>query len=112
MRYGEAYSSRRLLAPEGSAMRRRSLRLSPPAGASAAGVLCFWATLAAATASAQDRPAHRELTGTDAMSLRMPAVAERLGLSESQRRRVQRLIREHAAEFARLHRRYPRGEQD
>jgi hypothetical protein len=88
--------------------------LRPPArpGAFAAGVLFVGAALTAATALGQGRPAPRELTAADAMSLGTPAVANRLGLSEKQRRRVREVIREHAAEFARLHERYPRGAQD
>jgi hypothetical protein len=93
-------------------MWRLSPRPSPRPGIAGAGAALLGAALAAATAQAQDRPARRELTAADAMALRTPAVADKLGLSDEQRRRVQALIRDHADEFARLHQEYPRGEQD
>src|SRR5947209_3969457 len=84
-------------APGGPVRWSPSRRPSPRPGI--AGAALLGAALAAAAAQAQERPARRELTAADAMALRTPAVADRLGLSDEQRRRVQALIRDHADEF-------------
>src|SRR5262245_15340724 len=57
-------------------------------------------------------PARGELRLADAVALRLPAVADALGLSKEQRRRVHKLIQEHGAAYATLLWKYPRGSQD
>src|SRR4051812_21706709 len=69
-------------------------------------------TLAILVSGAAPPQPARELTLADAMSLRLPAVADALGLSRKQRLHVRVDIREYGAAFGRLLRDYPRGSQD
>src|SRR5262245_46833265 len=72
----------------------------------------FFGLIAVALLLVAAPPARGELRLADAMSLRLPAVADALGLSKEQRRRVQKLTREHGAAYATLLWKYPRGSQD
>jgi hypothetical protein len=69
---------------------------------------CFGLVAAAILLAGAAPPARRELGLADALSLRLPAVADSLGLSQKQRQRVRGLTREYGSAFDSLLRDYPR----